>query len=137
MLSAHTTAVRSRLAAHPLLAGKIEDVVRRDAAGDAIRTNYVILAVNLPTLLERRLAHVWAPDGDTDLSVYVRVVAVDVDGVNLLMDAVHTQLQGHLLTVTGRNLTALDRDFLDPVAYDRATDLFHRDAWYEATSSHT
>lgn len=135
MLTAHTTAVRSRLSGHPKLAGKVEDVVRRDAAGALIRANYLILGVNLPGYTEARLTATATADGDADLEVYVRVVAVDVDGVNLLTDAVAEQMQGHVLTISGRTLTPLNRVELEPIAYDRPTNLFHRDAWFEATTS--
>lgn len=134
MLGAHHTAVKARLQANPALSEMISDVVRRKENGEYVQENYVVLAVNIPGY-EPRLANVQDALGDADLEVYTRVVAGDVDGLNDLTDAVSTQLQGHALIVAGRAVTQLNRTELELPAYDKATDLFHRDAWFEATTS--
>lgn len=133
-ISAHHAAVRARIEAHPKLSGKVDDVARVKTNGEYARANYVVLGVTTPGLVEDRLTNVPGPDADGELTVHARVVAVDVAGVNLLTDALLEQLQGHLLTVPSRAVTPLNGEVED-IDYDRAANLFHRDVWFEATTS--
>lgn len=135
MLAAHHAATKARLAAAPILAGKIYDGTRIDTGGNPVQANYIILNTSLPGFSEPRLAADQTPDGDQDLEHTVRVVAVDLAGLYLLMDAVNAQLVGYRLTVAGRELTALDRTEFDPPAYDYTARVHFQDAVFEATTS--
>lgn len=135
MLSEHHSAGKGRLVEHILLAGRVNDAVRTESAGNVVRDNYVVLNTSLPGFAESRLTSDQSPAGDQDLEFRVRVVAVDLAGLYLLMDAVSVQFVGHHLTVDGRSLTALRRtDFPEP-GYDYTARVFFQDAYFEATSS--
>lgn len=137
MLRAHHIAARQRLEAHPLLAGTISDAVRTDQGPGAspVRDNYVVLNTTLPLFAGARLAGAQALTADQLVELYVRVVAVDLTGLQLLMDAVNEQLLGHRLVVAGRALTPLERTEFDQPDYDFDARVHFQDAVFEATSS--
>jgi hypothetical protein len=134
MLKAHHDAVRARAEAHPTLATKIEDLRRLTLSGKAVQGNYVVLTTNLPTYAGDRLAAPQAVDGDYALEVRARVVAVDSDGLFMLMDAVRDQFVGHRLTVAGRAVSPLTGEY-DDIRIDQAAGLIYQDAFFDATTS--
>lgn len=141
MLGPHHAAAKARLEAHTLLTGAVDDVARLTIGDEAVRENYVVLTVTIPEYEDNnprsqggRLTAEQSPAGDADLMIRVRVVAVDLDGVYLLMDAVSEQFLGPRLQVEGRSVTALTRELDDPV-FDRVARLVYMDGYFEATTS--
>lgn len=135
MLSEHHSAGKALLTAHTLLAGKVNDAVRTEVSGNVVRDNYVVLNTSLPGFVESRLTSDQSPDGDQDLEYFVRVVAVDLAGLYLHMDAVNAQFVGRRPTVGGRTLTALRRTEFPEPDYDYTARVHFQDAYFEAKSS--
>lgn len=135
MHAQHHTAVLARLREHEILDDKTESGIRFSDNGAAVRANYISVITTLPGFEEGRLTAEQSAGADAFLFVRIRVVAVDYDGLLLLLTAADAQLLGgHRLTVTGRAVTAFERTLNDPV-FDQASRLWYIDALYEATSS--
>lgn len=134
MLALHRNAAKTRLEAHPLLAGAVDDVVRTTFDDVVVRDNYVIMSVTIPGFEGDRLTEEQSPTSDAIVTIKVRVVAVDMDGLLQWMDAVSAQLLGPRLEVAGRNVGALTRELDEPV-FDRVARLVYMDAYFEATTS--
>lgn len=136
MIRQHHTAAKARMEANALLAGKVEDAVRLDSTGTKpAQGNYVVLKTALPLFTDPRLADTQAIDLDQLVECSVRVVAVDLNGLYLLMDAVNAQMLGHRLAVAGRALTAFERTEFDEPDYDFTARVHFQDVLFEATSS--
>ena len=134
MLELHHTAARTRLLAHPGLAGKVDDSIRIKN-GQEVAANYVALTVTLPNFVEPRLSGIQTATGDQLLDISARVVAVDYTGLLKMMDAVNLQMLGHRLQVAGRTVSPLQRSAMFDPEYNRASGLHFMDVEFEATSS--
>jgi hypothetical protein len=126
----------ARLRAHTQLANKTDTVVRFNTDGTAVRANYVVAFPAVPhELRDRRFTAEQKLDSDRYLSFDVRVVAVDSDGLMLLVEAVMAQLVNHALTVSGRRcdpiVMATDGVEEGRVDYDRTSRLFFVDLTFE------
>lgn len=134
-LNDHHDAAVARLSEHSHLEGIVHDTVRKAKTGDVVRENYIVLGLNMPELERGRLTGTPGSDGDSDMEVFVRVVATTRFGANDLTDAVHDQLQSWCMAVPGRSCTPFHRDELGELEHDSAANLFHRDIYYVARSS--
>ncbi|MDD7930070.1 hypothetical protein [Microbacterium thalli] len=134
-LNDHHDAAVTRLSEHSHLAGIIHDTVRKTKTGEVVRENHIVFGLTMPQLEKERLTGTPGPDGDSDMEVFVRVVASTRFGANDLTDAVHDQLQGWSMAVPHRSCTPFHRDELGELDHDNTTDLFHRDLYYVARSS--
>lgn len=134
MHSEHHAAVTTRLRQHAKLADKVESGIRISDGGTPVRANYLSVITTLPGYEEGPLTSPQAAAGDAFLFVRVRVVAVDFDGLLVLLDAADAQMVGHSLAVAGRNVTGFERTADDP-RFDQMARLWHVDLLYEATSS--
>lgn len=134
-LNEHHDAVVARLSESSKLAGQISDTLRRKTGGALVRENHVVFGLTMPQLLRDRLTGTPDSGGDSDVEVFVRVVATTRYGANDLTDVIHTQLQAWAITVPGRACTPFHRDELGELEHDNAADLFHRDIYYTARSS--
>lgn len=132
-MRAHFNAFRSLLIAVSILSNKVFSNVRI-TNGAPVRANYVILFPDGPAELDdnRYLAR-QSPGSKSRWRYDVRVVAVDVDGLLLLADAV-LSLVGEVPLADGRRC--------DPVSlvpgveegkgrYDQVTDLHYLDLSFE------
>lgn len=132
-MRAHFNAFKALLLAVSILSNKIYYNVRL-SSGTPVRANYVVLYPDGPDELDdnRYLAR-QAPDSKSRWRYDVRIVAVDVDGLLLLADAV-LSLVGKVPVAEGRRC--------DPVSlvpgveegkgrYDQVTDLHYLDLSFE------
>lgn len=122
-------AFKARLVESPILAGKVYPIVRV-TAGEPVRANYVVAKSSKPDRLDdNRFTAVQQYESDRRFTFDVRVVAVDVDGLDVLGEAVLRQLVGHSLIVPGRACSPIT--FVEGVeeddGYDRVSALFYRD----------
>jgi hypothetical protein len=91
-------ALVARLKSSPVLANKTETVVKLNTDGSAVRTNYVVAIPAVPIELDDK--RYMAPqrfESARFLSYDVKVVAVDADGLLMLVEAVQKQMIGHQL----------------------------------------
>lgn len=130
----HHNAVLARCREHEVLADKTESGIRFSDGGAPVRSNYISVITTLPGFEESRLTSEQTPGADAFLFIRIRVVAVDYDGLLVLISATDEQLVGHHLSVTDRAVTGLERTMSDPI-YDQASRLWHVDMLLEATSS--
>lgn len=135
MLALHHAAAKARLELHASLAGYVDSALRTTREGQPVSDNYVVLKTALPNGDPDRLSSEQGYDTDAELELFVRAVAVDIDGLHALIDAVHEQFAGHRLSVAGRTMTALERTDMSDGDLDPATRLLYMDAVYEATSN--
>jgi hypothetical protein len=135
MLKAHHDAAKARAREHPLLAGaEISDVVRITRGGVPVRANYLVLTTNLPGYTGDRLTAPHDVSGDYLLEQRWRVVAVDLDGMYELMDALRAQFVGHRLAVEGRAVSPFTSE-LDEPDRDRDADVVFQDLYLDAKTS--
>lgn len=141
-MRAEYNALVARLRTHPVLANKVDTIVKVDADGSPVRTNYVVAAPAVPFDLDDR--RYTAPQRFASarfLSNDVKVVAVDAEGLLLLAEAVQSHLIGHVLTVTGRTCDPirLSTDELEEgdVKYDAAARLYYVTLTFEFWSKPT
>ena len=127
-MRAEFAALKSRLLSDSVLAGRVEDVVRRSAGGELVRDNYVVLSMSTPAILARRHTQVATSGDAADYTVGVQVVAVDAAGAMLFVERVQDRLLGHRLSVAGRSCWPLRqlRDVEEgTVRFDRSSGLFY------------
>lgn len=94
-------AVRSRLTDSAALEDLVFDVIRKNADGDLVQDNYVVLSMSVPEESLDRWTAVARPGDTIEVSFNTQIVAVDPAGVMLLVDDVKGQLLGQRLTVAG------------------------------------
>ena len=126
----------ARVRAHPVLSNKTDTVVRTDSGGNPVRANYVVVFPAIPDGLgDDRYTALQAFESDRFLSFDVRVVAVDADGLLMLIEAVMGQLIGHTLVVSGRRCDpirmATDAVEEGTAKFDRDARLFYADLSFE------
>ncbi|GAA5198525.1 hypothetical protein [Microbacterium jejuense] len=129
----------ARLRAHSTLANKTDTVSRVNTDGSPVRTNYVVAIPSTPTRLDDdRLSAPQRFESSRGLSVDVKVVAVDIDGLWLLLEAVQTQSIGHELIVPGRKCSpiVMATDDLEEgrMKYDPTAKLYYIVASFDFTS---
>lgn len=134
-MRAEYTAFLARLRAHPQLANKTDTVVRFNTDGTPVRANYVVAFPAVPDeLRDRRFTARQTVDSDRYMSFDVRVVAVDSDGLMLLVEAVMSLID-NVLTVPGRRcdpiVMATDGVEEGRVDYDRTSRLYFVDLTFE------
>lgn len=129
-MRAHFSAFRSRLEAHPVLAGKVETAVRI-TNGTPVRANYAVAFPGAPDKLgDNRFTAPQQRDSDAEYTFDVRLVATDADGVLKLADAALDQIVGHSLAVEGRNCAParlVEGVEEGRVEYDRQSNLYYLD----------
>lgn len=135
-MRAEYNAFLARLRAHAQLANKTDTVVRFNTDGTPVRANYVVAFPAVPDSLgDDRYLALQAIDSDRYMSFDVRVVAVDADGLMMLVEAVMAQLIRFTLTVPGRRCDpirmATDGVEEGRVEYDRTARLYYVDMSYE------
>ena len=135
-MRAEYNAFLARLRAHQMLANKTDTVVRFNTDGSAVRANYVVAFPAVPDDLgDYRYTRGQALDSDRFMSFDVRVVAVDADGLLLLVEAVMPQLIGHTLVVDGRVCDSIrmatDAVEEGTVQYDKTARLYYVDMSFE------
>lgn len=128
-MRAEFAAFKARLEESPILSGKVFPVVRKDHDGP-VRANYVVARSSVPDRLgDDRWTSVQRFESDRRYTFDVRVVTVDDGGLDVLGEAVMSQLLGHELAVPGRRCFPVE--LVEAVeegdGYDRASDLFFRD----------
>lgn len=138
-MRAEYNAFVARIKAHPQLANKTDTVVRLNTDGSPIRANYLVAFAAVPAGLDdNRYTALQDVNSTRELSFDVRVVAVDADGLLLLVEALMGQLIRHTLTVPGRVCDpirmATDGVEEGRVEYDRTARLFYVDLSFEFTS---
>ena len=137
-MRAEFNAFKTCLAAHTILSGKVDTVVRLNTDGSPVRTNYVIATPSVPDRLDDgRFTAPQQADSDRLLTFDVRTVAVDSDGVLLLTEAVITQVVGHELTVPGRRcerIRLVEGVEEGRVEFDRTARLFYVDMSFRFVS---
>lgn len=107
-MRAEFNAFVTRLRAHTMLANKTDTVVRLNTDGTPVRTNYIVATPSSPVDLDdHRLSAPQRFESARALSFDVKVVAVDLDGLLLLQEAVQTQLIGHPLVVVDRSCSPM------------------------------
>ncbi|MBC8726060.1 hypothetical protein F6X37_32350 [Paraburkholderia sp. 31.1] len=126
-MRAEFAAFKARISSHPVLSGKVHDVIRRTDSGTPIRANYVAVSYGRPDRLEGRYTQIVTAGNDRRYTWDVKVVAVNPDGLAILMEAVLDQMLGHELAVDGRKCTPITvvPDVDDNSGYDRTTDLYY------------
>ena len=127
-MRAEAAAVKTRLSADSILSGKVYDSVRVSEGGDAVRANYVVVSFSVPEEETARFSAVTYADADREVVFNVQCVAVDADGVMLLVERAKAQLLGYMLTVAGRTCTPIRRlpDVEEgEIRYDRSARLFY------------
>lgn len=135
-MRAEYDAFLARVRAHPLLSNKTDTVVRTDSGGTPVRANYVVVSPAVPDGLDDdRYTVLQSVDSNRFLSFDVRVVAVDADGLLMLVDAVMSQMIGHTLEVAGRHCgpIRMSTDAVEEgtVRFDRDARLFYVDMSFE------
>lgn len=104
----HYAAVKARLEASPVLAGKVHNTIATDAAGVPIRTSYVILFGGSPDVLDDdRLTSEQSTDSDAEYLYTVRAVGANADAALATADVVKGQLIGFAPTISGRSCPAM------------------------------
>lgn len=98
------TAFIAYIRTHPQLGDMTYTVVQRDAGGDlVVEKNYLVVWPAIPDRLgDDRWTAKQAATSDRFLSFDVRVVAVDAEGLMLLIEWLTEHLIGHTLNVPGR-----------------------------------
>lgn len=131
MLSAHYMAFRAWLTGDAWFTGKVDAVVRRNAAGDLVRANYAILTPAIPDRLsDERFTATQRATSSARFTFDVRCVAVDADGALLWAEKTIGRLVGHSLTVAGRScdpITLVEGVEENAVEYDRVANLYYVD----------
>ena len=135
-MRAEYSAFLARVRAHSMLSNKTDTVVRTDAGGAPVRANYVVVFPAIPDGLgDDRYSALQRVESDRFMSFDVRVVAVDADGLLMLVEAVMAQLIGHALDVSGRRCDpirmATDAVEEGTVKFDRDARLFYVDMSFE------
>lgn len=129
-MRAHFSAFRSRLEAHPALAGKVETAVRI-TNGTPVRANYAVAFPGAPDKLgDDRYRAIQQRDSDAVYTNDVRLVATSADGVLTLADAALDQMIGHSLAVEGRRcdpIRLVEGVEEGRVEYDRQSNLYYLD----------
>lgn len=138
-MRAEYNAFVARIRAHPQLANKTDTVVRLNADESPVRANYLVCYPAAPADLDdNRYTALQDVNSTRSLSFDVRVVAVDADGLMLLVEALMGQLIRHTLTVPGRRCDpirmATDGVEEGDVEYDRTARLFYIDMSFEFKS---
>lgn len=136
-MRAEFAAFKTRVAAHSMLSNKTDTVVRLKADGTPVRTNYVVLTPGIPDLDDDRYTAPQVVESKRICRYDTRIVAVDVDGLLLLTEALHTQLIGATLTVSDRTcdpIRLLPGVEEGRVQFDRTARLFYLDETYEFVS---
>lgn len=135
MLLAHHEAAKALAREHPLLAdAEIADISRATPGDTLVKSNYLVLSTRLPGYAGGRLAAPEDVDGDYMLELWWRVVAVDLEGLCELVDAIREQFVGQLLAVTGRSLTRFTSE-LEEIQHDPRVDVLFQDLYLDATTS--
>ena len=99
----HYAAVKARLEASTVLAGKVYNTLAKKADGTFITTSYVILYGGTPDSLDdERLSSVQSIDSDAEYIYTVRSVSSTADAALATADVAAAQLIGVVLTVSGR-----------------------------------
>lgn len=126
----HYAAVKARLEASPVLAGRVYNTLAKSADGKLITTSYVILYGGTPESLDdERLSSVQSKDSDAEYIYTVRSVSSTADGALATADVAATQLIGFVPVITGRNCNPILLDDGGTVDMDAsiATPLFFLD----------
>lgn len=128
-MKAEFAAFRARLEEHPILAGKVFPIVRKNG-DEAVRANYVVAKSSKPDRLDdARFTAVSVFESDRRFTYDVRVVTTSDGALDTLGEPVLRQLVGHSLVVPGRRCDPirLVEDVEEGDGYDRTADLFFRD----------
>ncbi|MDH5134070.1 MULTISPECIES: hypothetical protein [unclassified Microbacterium] len=128
-MKAEFAAFRARLEEHPILAGKVFPIVRKNG-DEAVRANYVVAKSSKPDRLDdARFTAVSVFESDRRFTYDVRVVTTSDGALDTLGEPVLRQLVGHSLVVPGRRCSpiGLVPDVEEGDGYDRTADLFFRD----------
>ncbi len=138
MYADHYEAVTARLKAHVGLVGKVFDVVRRNDAGEFIRSNYLVVTVGIPETGTPRQGRVQKPADDAVFDLKVRAVGTSPSVVMGLLDAVSAQWLGWVPQVAGRRCTSVryPRQSVE-IVYDQTANLFYADVEYTFRSHFT
>ena len=109
-MRAHYAAVKDRLNADTVLAGKGSDAIRMEN-GLPVRATYWVLFGGAPDDLDDdRLAAPQQADSDAEYVYTVRFVSVTHDAVLQGAERVIAQLVGWVPTIAGRNCGAIELD---------------------------
>ena len=112
---AEYAAVRARISAHPLLAGRGSDSIRMEA-GLPVRDTYWVLFGGAPDELDDdRLAAPQRADSDAEYVYTVRFVSTTHAAVLDGADKVMTQLIGWTPTIAGRSCSPITLDDGDTI----------------------
>lgn len=128
-MRAEFAAFRARLEQHPILAGKVFPIVRKNG-DEPVRANYVVAKSSKPDRYDDgRLTGVNVFESDRRFTYDVRVVTTSDVALDTLGEPVVQQLLGHTLSVAGRSCSpiTLVPDVEEGDGYDRTADLFYRD----------
>lgn len=134
----HYNAVKARLEASPVLAGKVYNTLATDSTGKPIRTSYVILYGGAPDALDDdRLSSVQSKDSDAEYIYTLRSVGSTADAALATADVVSSQLIGFVPVIPGRACSAIWLDDGDMVRMDDSISppLFYIDNDYGLRSS--
>lgn len=133
----HYAAVKARLEASSVLAGKVYNTLAKDVNGVPIKTAYVILYGGSPDSLESgRFTAIQTKDSDAEYLYTVRSVGPTADSALATADVAATQLIGFTPMVAGRNCAPIRLDDGDSVRMDESISppLFYIDNDYELRS---
>lgn len=128
-MKAEFAAFKARLEAHPILAGKVFPIVRKNG-DEPVRANYLVAKSSKPDRYEDgRFTGVNVFESDRRFTYDVRVVTTSDGALDTLGEPVVQQLLGHSLAVPGRACSpiALVADVEEGDGYDRTADLYFRD----------
>lgn len=135
-LQDHYAAFTTRLR-DGILADKVFDVVRLTSTGEPVRSNYLVVTIDLPVPDDGRFTVPQLVDGKAAYLFDVRTVATTQGAVLLLAQTARERLLGHVLTVPGRVCAPMR--LVDPVEegrirFDRTAQLFYVDETFSVTS---
>lgn len=104
----HFAAVKARLEASSVLAGRVYNTFAVDASGAPIRTAYVILYGGAPDVLnDDRVTAPQSRDSDAEYVYTVRSVGPTADSALATADVATGQLIGFVPTVAGRRCSKI------------------------------
>lgn len=133
----HYNAMRARLEASAVLAGRVHSAMAFTDDGEPIRTAYVILYGGGPDDLgDDRFTAPQTADSTAEYVYPVRSVGPTADSALATATVVFAQLVGAKLTLTGRKLDALRHTYSRPVDVDDSVKppLFYCDDEYTLVS---
>lgn len=135
-MRAEYNAFRAALSEPSQLAGKVETSMRV-TNGEYVRANYVVAYPGVPGLDDVRYTSSQRFDSTRTFEIDVRFVAVDADGVMILVEAAMKHLLNRVLQVAGRVcdpiwlLPGVEENNLD---YDKTARLFFLDTTFSFVS---